>query len=108
MADTKAILEALAPHAILVGSAARGDDYRDIDLVVGAKGLSLAKKVFPAGWESAFLGSITTFETEPAIEVFRWWHGPDYAALKRRKDLVKRTIMGVEFRAWPKDTRADG
>jgi len=98
--EIKEILQQLAPHSILVGSASYSPLFRDIDLVVSAKGLSVAKKIFPPNWVSGFIGSITTFETEPPIEVFRHWYGPDYHSLKRRKlPIVK--LFDVEFRAWP-------
>jgi len=100
------ILRQLAPHAILVGSAARSDVYNDIDLLVNKNGLDLARKLFPKGWSSAFMGNLKTFDTAPPIEVFVHWYGPSYAALMRRKtELVARKIGGVKLRAWPTETK---
>jgi hypothetical protein len=95
----KKILKALAPHAIVVGSAAKeSGPCKDIDLVVGAKGLQIAKKVFPPDWESAFIGNIKTFETNPPIEVFRHWYGPDYSTRQRKKRKLI-ALYGVALRA---------
>lgn len=103
--STADILRALAPHAILVGSAAHGwADYGDVDLVVGARGFRLAAKMLPEPRRSLFFGHWKTTGTEPAIEVMRYWFGPDYQALKRRAGLVDRTICGVTFRAWLGET----
>lgn len=103
---TQDILKAIAPHAIVVGSAARGDAFNDIDLVVTAKGLALAAKLFPS-FESCFPGQITCFDTDVPIEVFRIWYGPSYVSLRPRKNLTTATLFGVEFRAWAGETRQE-
>ena len=98
------ILTLLAPVSILVGSASRSEAYNDIDLIVGKRGLDLAKTVLPC-WESVFPGHVGTRATTPPIECMRFWYGPDYSALQRRKALIQRTLYGVTLRAWPIDTR---
>lgn len=104
--DVRRMLQELSDHAILVGSAARGDEYNDIDLVVNEKGLSIAKDCFPAGWKSAFIGNIKTFATTPPIEVFTHWYGPDYRDLcRRRTEIIDREILDIRLRAWPIETR---
>lgn len=102
------ILRTLAPHSILVGSAAKRDSVGDIDLVVSRSGLAAAKRVMP-GWTSMIFGHVRV-ETEIPIEVFRYWYGPSYSELVRRKDLTQRRLCGVMFRAWPHhiDTRTKG
>ena len=101
------ILAALAPHAILVGSASVSDRYGDIDLVVSAKGLKIAKRLFPAG-ESVFPGHWATDATTAPIEVFRTWYEPMYHRLYRRhRELTERTLYGVTLRAWPIPTREE-
>ncbi len=96
-----AILSALAPHAILVGSTSVCNNYGDIDLVVSAKGLNIARRILPGRLSSEILGHLATDATEDAIECFRWWYGPSYRVLSRRKrELTPRTLHGVGLRAW--------
>src|SRR3954464_4228228 len=94
------ILKRLAPHAVVVGSAARGDTYGDVDMVVSDRGLKLAKKLFPEGWESVFIGHIKTFQTEPPLEVMQYWYGPSYRMLTHKR-LARRDIEGVSMRVFP-------
>ena len=96
----KQILEQLNPYCIVVGSAAKGELYKDIDMVIFEKGLKLALKIFPPNWHSALVGNIKTFNTEVPIEVFTWCYGPDYNALRRRKDLAEVELFGIKMRAW--------
>lgn len=96
-----AILEALRPHAVLVGSASRCGAYRDLDFVVSAKGFEVARKMFPEK-ESPFIGAWSTCATAVPLEAFRYWYGPDYPSLVRRKrELIDVEVHGVVFRAWP-------
>jgi hypothetical protein len=100
------ILRALAPHAILVGSASRGDNYQDIDLVINERGLRTARSVLPGPLVSCYLGHLKTFQTQPPVEVMRYWQGPLYGELAHRR-LVIREVSGVKLRAWPGETRQD-
>lgn len=95
------ILAALAPHAILVGSASVSDRYGDIDLVVSAKGLAIARRILPEP-TSVFPGHLASDATEVPIEVFRVWYGPMYHRLCRRtRELTERSLCGATLRAWP-------
>lgn len=98
MSQEHDILAMLADEAIVVGSAVNGRDYNDIDLVVSAKGLAIAKKILPDA-ESCFPGHIKTFETDTPIECFRYWYGPGYSDLKKRK-LGSVILCGIKLRAW--------
>jgi hypothetical protein len=102
--EVEDILAQLAPYAIVVGSAARGGHYNDIDLVVNAKGFKIAKEILPPPLSSVFPGHIKTFETEPPIEVMKFWYGPDYNALCRKK-LGKVQFGQTEMRSWATDPR---
>jgi hypothetical protein len=95
------ILKELSPHAILVGSAARGDEFVDIELVVSEKGLEIAKKILP-NWDSTHIGHVATHDTVVPIECMYWWYGPHYANLCRRK-LARKSVLGIEFRSWPEE-----
>lgn len=98
---TEDILRALAPHAILVGSASVSDRYNDLDFVVSAKGLEIARRILPGPLSSEMIGNLSTDATDVPIEVFRCWYGPPYRFLCRSSELVERTILGVTLRAWP-------
>lgn len=102
--EHKEILQALTKYAIVVGSAARGDQYRDIDLVVSENGLGVAKALLDP-WDSCFPMAITSEALDPAIEVFCVWYGPSYADLRRSAELTTVTLYSVELRAWPTETR---
>lgn len=100
------ILQALAPHVILVGSAATSSRYNDLDFVISARGLEIARKLLPGPLSSEFPGNLSTDTTEVPIEVFRYWYGPGYNSLSRRTtELITRTLYGVTFRAWPHGTK---
>lgn len=100
---TKEILRQLAPYAIIVGSAARSPRFNDIDMVVNARGMKLAKQLFPH-WDSCYPGNVSTSYTSPPLETFMYWYGPSYDSLRRRK-LARVSLFGVTFRAWPEETR---
>lgn len=105
MERLQAALRALAPHAILVGSAAVSDERNDIDLTVSEKGLAIAKEVL-APWTSAFIGSVTGHPGGVQVEVWTDWYGPPFSSLvRRRSQLTRRSVFGIEFRAWPFDPR---
>ena len=97
-------LRNLSKYAIVVGSAARGDQYNDIDLVVSEKGLEVAKRLLDP-WDSCFPMAITSEALDPPIEVFCVWYGPSYSILRRSTELTRVALYGVELRAWPGKTR---
>jgi|SRR5581483_8117761 len=104
----ESILRELAPHAILVGSAVHGDRYGDIDLVVSARGLEIARRILPGPLSSEMIGNLSTDTTDVPIETFRFWYGPSYRSLcQRKRELTERTIHGVAFRAWGGTTSGD-
>ncbi len=102
--EHKEILQKLSKYAIVVGSAARGNQYRDIDLVVSERGLEVAKSLLDP-WDSCFPMAITSEALDPPIEVFCVWYGPSYSILRRSTELTRVALYGVELRAWPGKTR---
>ncbi len=104
MLEHMQILRSLSKYAIVVGSAARSDQYNDIDLVVSEKGLYVAKRVMDP-WDSIFPMAITSEALDPQIEVFCVWYGPSYADLRRSTELTTVTLYNIELRAWPGETR---
>jgi len=96
------ILRLLAPHSILVGSAAHSDEFNDIDLLIEESFFPIAKEVLRGLHpDSCFPGHIKTWDTFDPVEVFVYWYGPAYDEIPIT-EIGAKIIHGVYFRTWEK------